>query len=440
MSIQTTKELLDFIHESPTAFHAAMHACDMLEEQGATVLSEGEKWNLEKGKSYVVTRNSSSVIAFHVGEEVSEDYSFNVVAAHTDSPTFKIKENGELSVKDKYMQLNTEGYGGMICASWFDRPLSVAGRVIVKDGDTLTTRLLTIDKDLCVIPNVAIHFNRQVNDGYAYNKQIDLLPLISGAEGKEGDLKALIAKTLGVEEQAIAGSDLMLYNRMPGTIWGARDEFVSCGRLDDLQCAFSGLKAFMNGGHPKSVTVLAVFDNEEVGSLTKQGADSTFLEDVLTRVHEALGYAHEDLYRAIASSFLVSADNAHAVHPNHPEKTDVNNCVYMNEGVVVKSHAGQKYTSDGMSIAAFRQFAKKAGVPLQYFANRSDAAGGSTLGNLAMNHVSMNAVDIGAPQLAMHSAWETAGVKDTKMMIDVMSAFYHSHLTSARSGTITIED
>lgn len=315
----------------------------------------------------------------------------------------------------------------MLCATWFDRPLSIAGRVLIQDDNSYITKLLNIDRDLVLIPNVAIHMNRTVNDGYSYNKQIDMLPLFGGSDTKAGDLKKLVAQELGVNVDDIYGTDLYLYNRMEPSIWGANEEFISSPQLDDLQCAYASLQGFLNGFNNKSINVYACFDNEEVGSGTKQGADSTFLYDVLKRVNNALGKTEEDYYRALASSFMLSADNAHALHPNHPEKTDINNCVYLNEGVVIKSHAGQKYTSDALSIAVFKGLCKQAEVPVQFFANRSDSLGGSTLGNIAMAHVSMNSVDIGLPQLAMHSSYETAGIKDTYYMIKVMEEFFNSH-------------
>ena len=393
---EISKELVSFIQKSPTAFHAVEQMRSLLKDNGYEELLEGKKWHIEPGHRYFVTRNNSSIIALNLGTQL-DNYSFNVAASHSDSPTFKLKENAELEVRGKYTQLNTEGYGGMLCATWFDRPLSIAGRVLVKEGDSYITRLLKIDRDLVLIPNVAIHMNRAVNDGFAYNKQVDLLPLFGGTETKAGDLKALIAKELNVNEEDICGEDLYLYNRMSPSIWGAHEEFISSPQLDDLQCAFTSLQGFLKGSNDQSINVFACFDNEEVGSGTKQGAASTFLYDVLHRINNALGKDDEDYYRALAASFMLSADNAHAVHPNHPEKTDVNNCVYMNEGVVVKSHAGQKYTSDGVSIAVFKGICEKAGVPVQFFANRSDVVGGSTLGNIAMAQVSMNSVDIGLP-------------------------------------------
>jgi Aspartyl aminopeptidase len=424
---KVSEELVSFIQKSPTAFHAVEQMKKILKDNHYEELLEGKKWHIEPGHRYFVTRNNSSLIALNLGTQL-DNYSFNVAASHSDSPTFKLKENAELEIKGKYTQLNTESYGGMLCATWFDRPLSIAGRVLIKDGDSYLTRLLKIDRDLVLIPNVAIHMNRAVNDGFAYNKQVDLLPLFGGTETKTGDLKALIAKELNVKEEDICGSDLYLYNRMAPSIWGAHEEFISSPQLDDLQCAFTSLQGFLKGANQQSINVFACFDNEEVGSGTKQGAASTFLYDVLYRINHALGKDEEDYYRALASSFMLSADNAHAVHPNHPEKTDVNNCVYMNEGVVIKSHAGQKYTSDGVSIAIFKGLCEKIGVPVQFFANRSDAIGGSTLGNIAMAQVSMNSVDIGLPQLAMHSSYETAGIKDTYYMIQVMEEFFNSHI------------
>lgn len=438
MDKKISQELMAFIKQSPTAFHAVDNMKKMLKENDYEELLEGQTWKIKPGKRYFVSRNNSSIIAFNLGSKLDK-YSFNVAASHSDSPTFKIKENAEIEIKGKYTQLNTEGYGGMLCATWLDRPLSIAGRVMIQEGDSYITKLVNIDRDLVMIPNVAIHMNRAVNDGFAYNKQIDMLPLFGGSDSKAGDLKHLIAEQLNVADENIYGMDLYLYNRMEPSIWGVNEEFISCSQLDDLQCAYASLQGFLKGSNDQSINVFACFDNEEVGSGTKQGAGSTFLYDILKRVNNALGKNDEEFYQALASSFMLSADNAHAVHPNHPEKTDVNNCVYLNEGVVVKSHAGQKYTSDALSIAVFKGLCKKANVPVQFFANRSDALGGSTLGNIAMAQVSMNCVDIGLPQLAMHSSYETAGIKDTYYMIKVMEEFFNSHIeeTSAHELKVT---
>lgn len=427
MNEEIVSRLTSFIGKSPTAFHAAANIGDILRKKGYQRLWEGEKWEMKTGGKYFVTRNDSSIIALKVGIEL-EDYCFKIAASHSDSPTFKIKENAEIQVKEKYMKLNTEGYGGMLCASWFDRPLSVAGRVMVKEGTSYRARLLNIDRDLLLIPHIAIHMNREVNNGYAYNKQVDVLPLFGGSECKKGDFKRLIANELGVETDSIYGMDLYLYNRMKPSVWGAEKEFISCPQLDDLQCAYTSLEGFLKGEDPRAVNVFACFDNEEVGSQTKQGAASTFLYDTLYRMNLCLGKGEEEFFRAASKGFMLSCDNAHAVHPNHPDKTDVDNCVYMNEGIVVKSHAGQKYTSDSVSIAVFRGICEEAGVPLQFFANRSDMAGGSTLGNIAMSQVSMNGIDIGLAQLAMHSAYETAGMKDSFYMIQAVGQFFNSRI------------
>ena len=438
MDMKTISELASFIKSAPTAFHAVEKISDILREDGFEELKEQKKWSLEPGKGYYITRNHSSIIAFKAGGDLS-DYSFQVTASHSDSPGFKLKENAELEIKKKYTVLNTEGYGGMICSTWFDRPLSVAGRVILRTDAGLETRLVDLDRDLLMIPSLAIHMDRTVNDGRKYNKQVDMLTLFSGEEKAPGAVKALVAEELNVTAEEIYGMDLFLYNRMAPAVWGSDNEFFSCPQLDDLECAFASLKGFLTGSNEKNVNVFACFDNEEVGSGTKQGAASTFLFDVLWRINRALKKDEEDFYRAVAGSFMLSCDNAHAVHPNYKEKTDISNCVYMNEGIVVKSHAGQKYTSDALSIAVMKAICEKAGVPLQFFANRSDEAGGSTLGNIAMSQVSMNAVDIGLPQLAMHSAYETCGVKDALYLIRAVECFYNSHINAAGDGTFVIE-
>ena len=422
---EVSKELLAFLKKSPTQFHAIDSMKEELLNHGYVELKEDEKWDLELGGQYFTTRNESSIIAFHLGKQL-DDYGFHVVSSHSDYPTFKLKENAELEVRNKYVQLNTEAYGGAISSTWFDRPLSVAGRVLVKEGNNIVSKLVKVDRDLVLIPNVAIHQNRGVNDGFKYNNQIDLLPLFAGSNTNKGDFKQLIANELNVETSQILGSDLYLYSRVEPSIWGLNEEFISSPHLDDLQCGFASLKALLNGYNENTVSVLACFDNEEVGSLTKQGAAGTFLKDVLKRIHLSLNKSEEDYYRAIASSFMLSADNAHALHPNHPEKADPTNQVYLNEGVVVKQHAGQRYTSNGISIAIFKDICDQANVPVQFFANRSDVLSGGTLGNIAMAQVSMDSVDIGIPQLAMHSAYESAGIKDTYYMIKAMEAFFNS--------------
>ncbi len=424
-------ELFRFIEKSPTAFHAAETLSGMLDAAGFERLQESRPWTLRRGAGYYVTRNRSSVIAFYVPEDGFGP--FQICASHADSPTFKIKENAELEVRGKYVQLDVERYGGMIMNTWMDRPLSVAGRLLMKTDSGIETRLVNVDRDLVIIPNVAIHMNREVNNGYKYNPAVDTMPLF-GAIGAKGSFRRVVAEAAGVREEDIAGADLYLYNRMPGIVWGAQNEFLSCGRLDDLECAFTSMKAFLEAKPGRHISLCAVFDNEEVGSTTKQGAHSTFLSDAMRRVALSLGAGEEDYLRALASSFMLSADNAHATHPNHPEYSDPVNLAYMNEGIVIKFNANQKYTTDGVSEAVFHSILSAAGVPCQHYANRSDLPGGGTLGNISGSHVSVNTLDIGLAQLAMHSSYETAGVKDVGYMIDGIRAFFETDIRCAGDG------
>ena len=428
-----TEKLLTFLENSPTSFHAVENMAVRLRGEGFEELKEADCWSIEAGGRYFVTRNMSSLIAFQVP---CRDFTgFQIISSHSDSPTFKIKENPEMKVEGHYVKLNVEKYGGMLCAPWFDRPLSVAGRLAVKEGNRIATKLVKVDRDLLMIPNLAIHFNREVNEGYQYNAQVDMLPLYGGADAK-GTFMETVAESAGVKKEDILGHDLYLYNRVPGSIWGAGGEFLSCGHLDDLQCAFSTLKGFLEGGHPECVSVHAVFDNEEIGSLTKQGADSTFLEDVLRRINSAMGRSEEEDLMAIASSFMVSADNAHAAHPNHGDKSDPVNRPYMNEGIVIKYST--KYATDGLSAAVFRALCQEEGVPCQAFTNRSDKAGGSTLGNISNSHVAVNTVDIGLPQLSMHSPYETVGIKDTCYLIRAARRFYSTSMKAMGSGSYEV--
>ncbi len=423
MDKNISQHLIEFIENSPTCFHAVQTMTDILTAEGFTELKENQKWNIKNGGSYFVTRNGSSLIAFTV--PVQDMKGMHIIASHSDSPSFKIKENPELESEGHYIRLNVEGYGGMIRAPWLDRPLSVAGRVIVKDTEQEGFRsvLVNIDRDLVMIPNLAIHMDRQINDNCKYNVQKDMLPIYGNLSAKDTFMK-LISDAAGVPEEEILGHDLFLYNRQKGTVWGASGEFLSCSRLDDLQCAFASLKGFLAGARKEYLAVHCVLDNEEVGSGTKQGAASTFLYDTLTRIHTALGLSREDYLIHLADSFMISADNAHAVHPAHAAKADPTNRPYLNGGIVIKFSANQKYCTDGISAAMFRDLCRRADVPVQTFVNRSDMAGGSTLGNISNTQVALNTVDIGLPQLAMHSPYETAGVKDTGYLIRAAEEFF----------------
>ena len=427
MDTEISEKLLDFIHCSPSVFHAVATIREKLEADGFHLLSETEAWNLETGGKYCVTRNGSSIIAFKVGEDLT-DYSFRISAAHSDSPSFKIKAVPEIKGPGEMIRLNVEAYGGMIDSSWLDRPLSVAGRVFVRNGKTVESRLFCTEKDVVLIPNLAIHFNREVNNGYAFNRQTDLCPLFTAGALKEGDFDRMVADALGTEPENLLAKDLFLVNRQRGCIWGAAGEFISSPRLDDLQCAFATLEGFLAAERKGGINLFCCFDNEEVGSNTRQGAKSTFLKDCLRRINGCLGFSEEQYCRAVASSFLLSADNAHAVHPNHPEKTDAENRSFLNHGLVIKENAAQKYTTDAMSRAVIREICTRAGEPYQQFANRSDLAGGSTLGNLSNIQVSLHAVDVGLPQLAMHSCYETAGVKDTDSAVRVFTEYFRTDI------------
>ena len=420
-----TLELLDFIRRSPVCYHAVANLAERLEAAGYVRLRERDGWSVAPGGKYYVLRGGSSIIAFAVPE--GEWRGFRIAASHSDSPCFKLKPDAEMPVEGNYVKLNVEKYGGMILSTWLDRPLSIAGRLTVRTDAGLETRLVDFGRDAVLIPNLAIHMERTLNDGYKYTVQRDMLPLFGGADAK-GRLLPMAAEAAGVEPSAIMGSDLFLYHRMAGSIWGAAGEFVSAPRLDDLQCAWCTMTALLSSRPERDVNVCCVFDNEEVGSGTMQGADSTFLSDTLCRITAALGGDGEDYLRAVASSFLVSADNAHAVHPNRGDAADPVCRPVPNGGVVIKHNANQKYTTDGVSEAVFRTVCAAADVPVQDIVNHGDMPGGSTLGNISTAHVSVRSVDIGLAQLAMHSSYETAGERDTAYLLRAMTAYFGGSL------------
>lgn len=447
-NLDVSQELFDFVSSSPSMFHTIHTVRRYLDEEGFTYLPESRSWSIRQGGAYYTVRNNSSLIAFKVGSNLGDGgmgapdmvadgrfehkvpggFHFQIAAAHADSPAYKVKAEPCLSGPGSYIRLNVESYGGVIDGTWLDRPLSVAGRVLVRSADRIESRLLYIDRDILLIPNLAIHMNHSVNKGMAFNRQVDLCPLFSAGELGTGAFDALIAEELGVEPDDILGRDVFLVNRQGPCLWGAADEFISSPRLDDLQGAFSCLKGFLASENDTSISVFACFDNEEVGSGTKQGALSTFLADALIRITSSLGGSQEDYRRAVAKSFLVSCDNAHAIHPNHPEKADDGNRAWLNRGPVIKEAANQKYTTDAFSRAVFSEICRRANVPFQLFANRSDTSGGSTLGNLSNTQVSVHSVDIGLPQLAMHSAYETAGADDTAYAVRALTAFFDADI------------
>ena len=421
MDQNISRQLLTFLDASPSCYHAAANAAAELLAAGYTRLYEGEPWHLAEGGRYFTLRGDSSLIAFRI--PCRDFRGFMIAAGHSDSPTFKVRETAEVPSAGNCLRLSVEPYGGMVMRSWLDRPLSVAGRVMVREKGKVVSRLVNVDRDLLVIPGVAIHMDREVNKGTALKANVDLLPLF--ACGKEpGAFRRLIVEEAGVEEADLLTTDLFLYPRTRGTLTGVHEEFVASARLDDLQCVFGCLRGFLAAEDSSSVPVLAVFNNEEVGSGTRQGADSTFLTDVLRRVNGAMGRGEEDWMIAVANSFLVSADNAHAVHPAHPEYADPSEAPVLNGGIVLKYNASQRYTTDALSAAVFSQICHETGVPVQRYSNRADLPGGSTLGNISTAHLSIPSVDIGLPQLAMHSAYEVAGTKDTEYLVRAMTTYF----------------
>ena len=416
---QRINDLMQYLDGARSVFHAVEGLRKTLEEQGYTRLYEKDAWELTPGGKYYMTRGGSAIMAFRAPQ--AKPQGFLLSASHADRPTFKFKENGELV--GAYTRLAVERYGGMLIAPWLDRPLSLAGRVTVETENGVQTRLVDVDKDLLMIPNVAIHMNRQANEGYKWNPATDTLPLV-GTKEAAGKLWKRLEELAGGK---ILGHDLTLYVRQKATVWGIDDEFISSAALDDLECAWCCAQGFLAADESESIPVLCVFDSEEVGSSSLQGAASNLLESLLKRIAAGLGCDYD---RLLAQSFMVSADNAHALHPNHPELADAANAPVMGKGIAIKYNANQRYTTDGVSAAIFRKVCGKAGVTAQTYCNRADIVGGSTLGNISLGHVSVPSVDIGLPQLAMHSCYETASVSDALGLMDIMTAYYGSTLTT----------
>lgn len=423
------QELIDFIYESPTAFHAVENIKKQLQVAGFKELKEEEKWFLENGKKYFTIKNNSALTAFVVGMDNVCENGFKILGAHTDSPTFRIKPNCEMTSEGKYIKINTEVYGGPILNTWLDRPLSMAGRIVLRGENALypKERLLNIKKPIMIIPNLAIHMNREVNKGVELNRQVDTLPILSLIKDKfekDNYILKIIAKELDVNIKEILDFDLFLYEYEKGSIIGMEDEFISCGRLDDLEAIHAGVASIINTEVSKATNVLVCFDNEEVGSSTKQGADSNMLSNVLERIVLAKGGNREDLFRGLAKSFMISCDAAHAIHPNNSAKSDPTNRPMLNNGPAIKIAASQSYTSDANSSAVFEMICKNAKVPFQKFVNRSDERGGSTIGPISSTHINIRSVDIGIPMLAMHSIRELCGVSDHYYSLKCFEEFY----------------
>lgn len=420
--------LRSFLDKAHSAYHAAALLKNELEQAGYCRLQEGNNWEIKAGGKYYLMRNDSSLVAFRVPKGTPKG--FLITASHTDRPSFKVKENAVL--KGQYTRLAVERYGGMLIAPWLDRPLSVAGRVLVETENGIESRLVDIDRDLLLMPNVAIHMNRSANDGYKWNVATDTIPLLSDKKST----KQFWDEVETLAGGKILGHDLYLYVRQNASVWGLENEFISAQAIDDLECAWGCLQGFLKAKETANIPVLCVFDSEEVGSSSYQGAASDLLESAVSRICTALDLERS---RQLAGSFLVSADNAHAIHPDHPEYADPANAPVINGGVVVKFNANQRYTTDGLSYAIFRKICEKADVPMQTYCNRADLPGGSTLGNISLSRVAVPSVDIGLAQLAMHSCYETAGVQDVRYLVDAMTACYGAELEISPDGAFLVK-
>lgn len=423
------RNLIDFIYNSPTAFHAVSTSKELLDANGFIELDSCKMWDIKVGGKYYITKNSSAIVAFTVNSDNIEKEGFRIIGSHSDSPSFRIKPNAEIEAEKSYLKLNTECYGGPILSTWLDRPLGIAGRVIIRTDNILKPKevIVNLDKPICIIPNLAIHMNRNVNEGYAFNKQKDMLPLVgllNESLEKDNYLLKELENRLGVDKEDIVDFDLFLYEFEKGCLIGANEEFISSGRLDNLAMAHASLNAIIDANSNKGINIVAVFDNEEVGSSTKQGADSNMLLNILERICISLGKTREEFFTSMYSSFMISSDLAHAVHPNIPEKHDPTNRPVMGKGPVIKINANQAYTSDAYSISIYKSICKESGVKYQEFVNRSDERGGSTIGPISSTHIDIPSVDVGTPILAMHSIRELGSVDDHYSIYKTFHKFY----------------
>ncbi len=429
------KSLFSFIEASPTAPQAAEEACRRLDAAGYTALREDCVWDLTADGKYYVRRGATAVIAFRIPREIPTGVM--IVASHGDSPSFAITPSGTTTVGD-YMRLTVEKYGGMLMATWLDRPLSVAGVIGVRCEGGIELRSVVVDRDLAVIPSVAIHMKRSANENASYNPAVDMQPLF-GTAGSQVTVDTLLAEAAGVKPQDIVSRQVWLYLRSKPVVYGAEGEFIGSARLDDLECVAASLDAFIASSKTTAMPMFALFDNEEVGSATTAGADSDFLTSVIERISTTLSMDAEDRGMMLARSLMVSADNAHAKHPNHPEYADAGNAPKMNGGVVVKYNANRRYATDVLSEGLFTEICRRAEVPTQTYTNRPDLPGGSTLGCISVTHLSVPCVDIGLAQLAMHSAFETAGVRDYAYMVSALTAFYETVVSRNENGQYLIK-
>lgn len=423
------KNLLNYIYDSPTAFNAVKTSKELLDNNGFKELKMTEKWELQINGRYYITKNSSAIIAFVVNSQNIEEQGFRIIGSHSDSPSFRIKPKAEMVSENSYLKLNTECYGGPILNTWLDRPLAIAGRVVTKGEDILNPKeeIININKPLCIIPNIAIHMNRTVNEGYALNKQKDMLPLvglINESLEKDNFLINEIVKELDVKKENIIDFDLFLYEYEKGSLIGPNEEFISSSRLDNLSMAHASLYGLIDSQNNKGINIVSVFDNEEVGSSTKQGADSNMMLNMLERISIALGKNRDEFLRSLYSSFMISADLAHAVHPNMGEKHDPTNRPVMGKGPVIKINANQSYTSDAHSVSVYKMICNEIDIPYQEFVNRSDERGGSTIGPISSTHIDIPSVDVGSPILAMHSIRELASVEDHYSIYRTFKRFY----------------
>ena len=423
------ENMLDFIYNSPTQFNAVEVSAEMLEKNGFEKLNLKENWKLEVGKKYYTTKNSSALVAFKVNFDEVEKEGFRIIGSHTDSPGFRIKPNAEMESCGAYLKLNTEGYGGMILSTWLDRPLAMAGRVFLRGENPFkpVEKIVNINKPVCIIPNLAIHMNRSINDGYKYNKQTDMLPLvglINEQLEKDNYMVKLLASELNVEVEEIIDFDIFLYEYEKGCFTGANEEFISTGRLDNLSMYYSSVEALLDSDSKSGISIAVGFDNEEVGSATKQGADSNMLLNILERICISLGKDRQQFFEAIENSFIISSDLAHAVHPNVNGMADPTNRPVMGKGPVIKVHAGQAYTSDGYSISVYKEICRECGVEYQEFVNKSDQRGGSTIGPISSTHIDIPSVDVGAPILSMHSIRELGCSEDFYNTYKTFMKFY----------------